>query len=228
MGAKTGGTRKKNWKTSTIITKGFRWGVIGLLLVMIPGLILLIVALVNQWDRSQMTASAVTTAASSAVFKKPVPTATPTPTPLSFPWSTPAPMPTTVLCWKVGNNYAGPLEVCVVNVPNQPLTVRPLSEERAREVLDLAGFHCLDDPGPSWLCEQALTVARCESQLYITASGSRRQAFGLFQLRRKDLEWANQTFGMQFTNLFDPVQNAQIAYLLWSVEGWEPWPSCQP
>ncbi len=226
MGKKTEGMSKKSWKASIIVAKGFKVLVIGLLLIMIPGLLLLIIALVDKWDRLPAAASSSTTVASSAVLGRPTPTVTPTP--LAFPWSTPAPMPTTVLCWKVGNNYAGPLEVCVINTPNQPLTVHPLSEERAKEVLDLAGFHCLDEPGPSWLCQQALTVARCESQLYITASGNRRQTFGLFQLRREDLEWANQTFGMQFTNLFDPVQNAQIAYLLWSVEGWAPWPSCQP
>lgn len=223
VGKETSGTGKEG-RDISLIMKRFRLVVVGLLLIMIPGLVLLIVALVARWGQQPQVAASSGT--SSTPFRSPTPTSTPLP--LSFPWSTPAPLPTTVLCWKVGNNYAGPLEVCVINDQNQPLAVHPLSEERAREILDLAGFHCLDESGPSWLCEQALTVARCESQLYVTASGDRRRSFGLFQLQRDKLEWANQTFGMQFTNLFDPVQNAQIAYLLWSTEGWAAWPSCQP
>lgn len=157
-----------------------------------------------------------------------VPTMTSTSVPLSYPWSTPAPLPTTVLCWKIGNNHSGTLEACVINDRTQSLSIHPLSEQRAREILDIAGFHCLDEASPSWLCEEALNVARCESHLYVVASGNRRQAYGLFQLTQEQMEWVNQTFGLSFNNLFDPVQNAQIAYLVWNVEGWKAWPACQP
>jgi hypothetical protein len=148
--------------------------------------------------------------------------------PLSYPWSTPAPLPTTVICWKIGNNHAGVLEACVINDETQSLNVHTLDEQRAREILDLAGFHCLDEDKPSWLCEEALNVMRCESLMYVVASGNERQAYGLFQLGQEQLTWANETFGLYFTNLFDPIQNAQIAYLVWNTKGWSAWPECQP
>jgi len=223
MSAQADSSVKENREASFSALKGFRLIAAGLLGLMIPGLLLYLFAVAGHWTPPRAGAAAPVEVTSTRRLPS-----TPTPLPLSHPWSTPAPLPTTVLCWKVGNNHAGPLEVCVINDKRQPLSVEPLGDERAKEILDLAGFHCLDEARPSWLCEEALRVARCESQMYITASGSRRQAYGLFQLRQEQLGWANQTYGQQFINLFDPVQNAQVAYLLWSTEGWAAWPACQP
>ena len=201
---------------------GFRLLLIGLLCVTSLGLVTW--AAISAFSGSTSDVAARIQPAQTALLA----TATGTALPSSHPWSTPAPLPTTVLCWKIGNNHAGTLEACVINDKTQPLSIHPLGEQGLQEILDIAGFHCLDESKPSWLCEEAIQVARCESQLYVVASGQRRQAYGLFQLTTEQLEWANRTFGLSFANLFDPIQNAQIAYLIWNTEGWVAWPACRP
>lgn len=72
-----------------------------------------------------------------------------------------------------------------------------------------------------WNCAQAIAVARCESGLNPWAQNAGN--YGLFQI--------NSVHARKFTNFWnswmDPYGNSQMAYQIWSVQGWSPW-ACKP
>jgi hypothetical protein len=73
----------------------------------------------------------------------------------------------------------------------------------------------------AWNCQEALSVARCESGLRPDAIGGSN--YGLFQM--------NQVHANRFPGFWelwsDPVSNASWAFQLWSASGWRPW-GCRP
>lgn len=80
----------------------------------------------------------------------------------------------------------------------------------------------------AWPCEEALTIARCESGTDLSGRLNRPEvtngtSYGLFQI--------NAIHASRFPGFWeawmDPVTNANWAFELWSERGWQPW-SCFP
>jgi hypothetical protein len=73
----------------------------------------------------------------------------------------------------------------------------------------------------AWNCQEALSVARCESGLRPDAIGGSN--YGLFQM--------NQVHANRFPGFWelwsDPASNASWAFQIWSASGWRPW-GCRP
>ena len=79
-----------------------------------------------------------------------------------------------------------------------------------------------------WPCEEALTIAQCESELTARAisppnkNGTRD--WGLMQIN--DGAWA-QAFPTSWPNVLDPQTNVDMAWHIYSIYGWAPW-TCRP
>lgn len=74
----------------------------------------------------------------------------------------------------------------------------------------------------AWNCDQALSIAWCESRYNPEAVNPYSGALGLFQMM-PGYHW----FRFQGGYWGDPWVNTIAAYSLWLEEGWEPW-SCSP
>lgn len=103
-----------------------------------------------------------------------------------------------------------------------------LTTQEARYTLALAGW-------PTEHIDDGLSVAYCESKFEPDRVGDGGLALGLFQIHPLWLDWASDRFDISDIDRLDPVQNARLAWLIFSEydrERWEPWPSgqwtCQP
>jgi hypothetical protein len=72
----------------------------------------------------------------------------------------------------------------------------------------------------SWPCEQAVSVAWCESRLEPWVIGG--DNYGLFQINAVH---AYRVGGVDA--LLDPEVNTRLAYDIWLAQGWAPW-GCRP
>lgn len=73
----------------------------------------------------------------------------------------------------------------------------------------------------AWPCEEALSVARCESALDPNAYNAGN--YGVFQINSVHAA----KVGGNLQALFDPVVNVDVAYRIWLDQGWGPW-ACRP
>lgn len=81
----------------------------------------------------------------------------------------------------------------------------------------------------AWPCQEALTVARCESG--VDAAGrldgiyaqSSRNSYGLFQINAIHA----RRFPEFWDSWMDPAKNTAWAFQIWSEQGWRPW-NCRP
>ena len=68
--------------------------------------------------------------------------------------------------------------------------------------------------------EQIYHIIMCESTGRPDAIGDSGDSYGLFQI---NMNYWSQLVGTR--NVLDPVENAQIAYEIWMLQGWNAW-SC--
>lgn len=87
---------------------------------------------------------------------------------------------------------------------------------------DLRGLRDLICSKP-WPCEQAIRVATCESTLRPRAISPDGANWGLFQINRVHAG----RVGGNLSALLDAATNVQVAFAIWSEQGWMPW-SCRP
>jgi len=73
----------------------------------------------------------------------------------------------------------------------------------------------------AWPCEQALSVARCESEFDPWAFNAGN--YGWFQINAVHQARVDGNVDA----LFDPVINTQVAFALWLENGWSIW-ACKP
>lgn len=108
--------------------------------------------------------------------------------------------------------------------PAPPTTVMPYMPEPAPPadnptiptvpVGDLETLIC----SYGWDCATALRVARCESTMNPGAVGGAGER-GLFQIHPVHAP----ALGDRWGQLFDPAVNVQVAFEMWSTQGWGPW-----
>ena len=107
---------------------------------------------------------------------------------------------------------AAPLATPIPAPPPQPVTL-----EGAEAVI------CAQD----WPCQQALSVARCESGPDYIAGFNRSWHGGTFQIASLHA-WRFTKRGWDFwTDALVLERNVAIAYEIWAQQGWRPW-SCRP
>lgn len=81
----------------------------------------------------------------------------------------------------------------------------------------------------AWPCQEALSVARCESgvdsagRLDGIFATSSRSSYGLFQINAVHA----RRFPEFWESWMDPARNTAWAFQIWSEQGWRPW-SCRP
>ncbi len=80
-----------------------------------------------------------------------------------------------------------------------------------------------------WPCQEALQVAKCESELTPGAiskpnrNGTRD--WGLMQIN--DGAWGKRVFGERWDRVLDPQTNVDMAWHIYQIYGWQPW-TCRP
>ncbi len=80
-----------------------------------------------------------------------------------------------------------------------------------------------------WNCDEALQVAKCESELTPGAiskpnrNGTRD--WGLMQIN--DGAWGKRVFGERWDRVLDPQTNVDMAWHIYQIYGWQPW-TCRP
>lgn len=159
---------------------------------------------VSAQDQSQSDA-AFTRELAPKRAERPSPPAAPTPAPT--PAETPAPTPE-------------PAPV-VVEAPAPTPAVAQVIEYPAGS---LEAIVC----SMPWPCEEAVSVARCESGTDSSGNldgnwATNGNNYGLFQINSIHASrWSDY-----WDNWMDPVRNTQFAFDIWSESGWRPW-HCQP
>jgi hypothetical protein len=68
-----------------------------------------------------------------------------------------------------------------------------------------------------WPVEEALLIAKCESNIRAEAIGDSGNSIGVFQINKVHF-WRASRQG-----LLKPEVNVRIAYKIWSEQGWYPW-----
>jgi hypothetical protein len=79
---------------------------------------------------------------------------------------------------------------------------------------------------PSEEVEKAVLVARCESGFNPAAYNSSGPYGGLYQHLETHWETRAAAAGYPGASIFNAEANTAAAHLLWSSNGWGPWPSC--
>ena len=97
-------------------------------------------------------------------------------------------------------------------------TSGPLTESQMRELA--ARFF------PSEEVDKAVLVARCESGFNPAAYNSSGPYGGLYQHLETHWETRAAAAGYPGASIFNAEANTAAAHLLWSSNGWGPWPSC--
>lgn len=68
---------------------------------------------------------------------------------------------------------------------------------------------------------KAVAVARCESGLNPQASNGSHH--GLFQISKRWHEARVNRMGYSFEQMYEAQPNIEVAYAIWSEQGWRPW-----
>lgn len=77
-----------------------------------------------------------------------------------------------------------------------------------------------------WPCQEALTVAWCESRFRPDAVG-RLGERGLLQIHPVHMDRI-RSLGYTWDDIFQVRLNVEVAYAIWKERGWRPWANCAP
>lgn len=128
----------------------------------------------------------------------------------------------------VGDRMVEDIEV---SVPTAEREVEYLSKHEIKTILAQTSWrshvtgHVIQIEDGSWIqdnsmFEQIYHIIMCESTGRPDAIGDSGDSYGLFQI---NMNYWSQLVGTR--NVLDPVENAQIAYEIWMLQGWNAW-SC--
>ena len=80
-----------------------------------------------------------------------------------------------------------------------------------------------------WPCEEAIQVAKCESELKAWAvsppNSNGTRDYGLMQIN--DGAWGRPVFGDRWDDVLDAQTNVDMAWHIYSIYGWRPC-TCRP
>jgi hypothetical protein len=111
-----------------------------------------------------------------------------------------------------------------LNLPIQPIPYRAEPEVIERPHMEQLIYNVARSEGVSEEdAERLIEVAKCESRLDPNAKNPNSSAKGLLQIMGSVWE---PRFGLDSTQLYDPVINVQAASDILKIQGWGAWKEC--